>query len=259
MQIPFYKYHGTGNDFIIIDKIRNKNIVLNENMIKTMCNRKLGIGADGLMTISASDNCDFKMKYYNSDGNEGSMCGNGGRCIVSYARTHNIINTSETYFEAVDGIHKAFIEKDIVKLKMRDVHKVNEYNDGYFLNTGSPHFVKITDNINAINIEEHGKKLRNDKRFAPEGTNVNFVEINNSGTVCATYERGVEKETLSCGTGVVATAVALTLNRPQGEYSSKITTKGGTLKIIFNKHGNNFTDIWLEAETKFVFEGKIDI
>ncbi len=258
MLISFYKFHGTGNDFIIINKIKSQNIDLNTDIIKQLCNRNFGIGADGLMTMLPSNNYDFEMKYYNSDGKEGSMCGNGGRCIVAYAKMVNIIK-DKTTFLASDGVHKAIIdENNIVKLKMIDVIEIKKYDDGYFLDTGSPHFVQFTNNLDNINIEKTGKDLRFDKRFAPSGTNVNFAEIKNDYILFKTYERGVEKETLSCGTGAVATALASVVQYENIPKSVNLQAKGGKLNIYFSKtEQNSFANIWLEGETKFVFNGEI--
>ena len=259
MWIPFYKFHGTGNDFIIINKIDHPNIELNESTIKQLCDRRFGVGADGLMFMLSSDKYDFEMQYYNSDGKEGSMCGNGGRCIVNFAKMQNIIG-EDTTFLAYDGIHAAKIDKDIVKLKMIDIKGLKKYNDGYFIDTGSPHFVCLYNNLKDIDIEKSGEKLRYDNRFEPKGTNVNFVEEKPQEIEFATYERGVERETLSCGTGAVATAIALKYAASVGKYSTNLKTKGGKLKVHFVKSENNtYTDIWLEGEAKFVFDGKFEI
>ena len=259
MPIHFFKFHGTGNDFVIINKIKNPNINLSESAIKLICDRKFGIGADGLMYLLPSDQYDFEMKYYNSDGKEGTMCGNGGRCIVRFAKMLGIIE-NEAKFLAIDGVHKARIEKDIVRLKMIDVKKITKFVDGYFIDTGSPHFVKLYNNLKEINIEEFGRKLRYDSRFDPKGVNVNFVEEKPQETEFATYERGVERETLSCGTGAVATAIVLKHSSAVGKYKVKLKTKGGKLTVHFEKTDiNNYSDIWLEGEAKFVFEGQINL
>lgn len=260
MLIPFCKFHGTGNDFIIINKIKSQNIDLNTDIIKQLCNRHFGIGADGLMTLLSSDNYDFEMKYYNSDGKEGSMCGNGGRCIVVFAKMINIIE-DKTTFLAIDGSHTAIIdENNIVKLKMNDVTEIKKYNDGYFLDTGSPHFVQFVDDLKKMEIEKKGKMLRFDNRFTTSGTNVNFVEIKNNNISFASFERGVEKETLSCGTGAIATAISFVLKIKKTPKSITLLTKGGELRVYLNKINDNlFTDIWLQGKTNFVFEGKIQL
>lgn len=254
MKLQFSKYHGTGNDFIIIDGISNK-IKLDSTTIKRMCNRRFGIGADGLMIIQNSEDYDFSMVYYNSDGNEGSMCGNGGRCIVDFAGKMGLISNT-SIFEAIDGIHEAYIlEDDIVKLKMNEVEGVRKYNDGWFLNTGSPHFVKQISDISSLNIDIEGKKLRYDSRFAPEGTNVNFYEIKDGEVFARTYERGVEAETLSCGTGAVAMGIVIMYNNYIETKPIIINTKGGKLQVEGIKRDNKFTEIYLTGSVVKVFEG----
>ncbi|RLD46858.1 MAG: diaminopimelate epimerase [Bacteroidetes bacterium] len=256
MHLNFYKYHGTGNDFILIDN-RDLSINLSNKDIEFLCNRHFGIGADGLMTLENDNNFDFKMKYYNSDGNEGTMCGNGGRCIVAFAKKLNIIN-NKTHFIAVDGEHFANIyENDIVKLKMNDVNEIKKIKNGYFLDTGSPHYIEFINDIDNFDVYSNGKKLRYSKDFEPNGTNVNFVKkINKQNIFVATYERGVENETLSCGTGVTASALVYAIDNNISDFV-EIKTKGGELKIFFEQKNNTFTNIWLQGKTKFVFNGTI--
>lgn len=260
MQIKFYKYHGTGNDFILID---NRDLVLNSNnfnyeKIAQLCHRRFGIGADGLMLLENHSEADFEMKYYNSDGNLASMCGNGGRCIVAFAKKLKIIE-NKTTFLAPDGIHHAEIEKDIVSLEMSDVKEITKLNDTYFLDTGSPHHVSFCDNIEEIDIYKEGKKIRYSSQYSPKGTNVNFVEIKENNLIVRTYERGVEDETYSCGTGVTASAIAVSelMKNEEKNKEYKISTKGGNLKVCFNKQENYFTNIHLEGKASFVFEGEI--
>jgi diaminopimelate epimerase len=257
--IDFYKYQGTGNDFILLDN-RKKDIVLSNEQIKFLCNRHFGIGADGLMLLENEVSFDFKMVYYNSDGNLSSMCGNGGRCIAAFAKKLQVIG-SKARFLAIDGPHDALINDNNVALKMQDVKSI-ERGDGYFyLNTGSPHFVKTVNHIESYPVFEEGKKIRNSKRFAEVGTNVNFIERFDDYLYVRTYERGVENETLSCGTGVTAAAlVAATSNLSTEKNSCVIKTPGGFLKVSFDRVlEHTFYNIWLEGSAEFVFKGSIEL
>jgi diaminopimelate epimerase len=253
----FYKYHGAGNDFIIINNLNNEFVIENE-FIKKLCHRRLGIGADGLMLLNKSQNYDFEMQYFNSDGFEGSMCGNGGRCIVAFAKKNGLINEF-TKFKAIDGEHEAYIQSDnSVKLKMSDVENITSNEKYYFLNTGSPHYVVFVDNVAEIDVFNKGKQIRYSSEFSPAGTNVNFAEICENYIKIRTYERGVEDETLACGTGTVATALSFALKTNLNGKSVNLKTLGGDLKVYFNKKENVFTDIWLEGPTEFVFEGSFE-
>ena len=256
MKLHFYKYHGAGNDFIIINN-HDRKINLSQKQINFLCDRHFGIGADGFMELLPSGKYDFAMKYYNSDGVEGTMCGNGGRCIVAFAKETGLIGTT-TEFEAIDGIHKAILHgDDDIELKMNDItiYDVNE--DKFIVDTGSPHIVIFTENLEDIDVVTEGRKIRYSDEF-PEGINVNFVEIRNGQIFMRTYERGVEDETLACGTGTVATALAanvlLGIDSPVN-----ITARGGKLSVKFNKIKNIFTDIWLRGPATFVFEGEITL
>jgi diaminopimelate epimerase len=254
----FYKYHGAGNDFILIDN-RTNSFVADNIEIKTICNRRFGVGADGLILLNRPKErgTDFEMQYFNADGFEGSMCGNGGRCIVAFAQRLGIID-KETVFSGIDGLHKAKIlvqtgNKIEISIQMKDVLEVDLFDDGYFLNTGSPHVVKFVDNVRAINMEE-GRKIRHDLRFA-NGTNVNFAEVQNEHTIFVrTYERGVEDETLSCGTGVTAAAIAFA-KQNNTLLEVNVLTRGGKFYVHFNHKGNKFFQVYLQGETCFVFEG----
>ena len=255
----FYKYQGTGNDFILIDNRSKVFDIKRRDLVKKLCDRRFGIGADGLMLLQNTSGYDFEMVYYNSDGNPSSMCGNGGRCIANFAHRLGIVK-NKTKFLAIDGAHEAIIEKDIVKLKMNDVSSVETGNDHYFLNTGSPHYVKFVNDTAKLNVFEEGRKVRYSERFKAEGTNVNFVEKQDGKIVVRTYERGVEAETLSCGTGVTASALIARLTRvaTADEYC-EVKTPGGNLIVRFKKGANNtFTDIWLEGSAEFVFEGEVE-
>ncbi|HEX7412587.1 MAG TPA: diaminopimelate epimerase, partial [Bacteroidia bacterium] len=198
MNLHFYKYQGCGNDFIVLDN-RSKEINLTTQQINKLCNRHFGIGADGLMLLENQKGYDFKMVYYNSDGNESSMCGNGGRCITAFAQRLHLIK-DKAHFMAIDGEHTSFIADKIISLKMNDVPKIEKYEDYYFVNTGSPHVVKWIENIHDYNVFEEGKKIRYSEPFNSKGgTNVNFIQYKDDKLFVRTYERGVENETLACG------------------------------------------------------------
>lgn len=261
MHLKFSKYHGTGNDFIIVDN-RKKTVSLNQQEVARLCHRRFGIGADGLMLLlPGRDNTDFEMVYYNADGNESTMCGNGGRCIVAFAFRLNIIKNI-TRFRAIDGLHEAIVTApDHVRLKMIDVNNIEANADFCFLNTGSPHYVKFVNEITQIDVYQEGKKIRYSDRFRNEGTNVNFVQDLGDKIYVRTYERGVEDETLSCGTGVVAASISTHWLKKggNGNHKVQIETSGGILTVNFNYHMGRYTDIWLEGPATFVFEGEIEI
>lgn len=255
MKIKFDKYQGAGNDFIILTEQSRE---LSQAEIAKLCDRRFGIGADGLMIVLKSDKHDFKMKYYNSDGLEGSMCGNGGRCIANYAIA-NKLASDKMVFEAIDGLHHASLIDNYIHLSMNDVSNITEYDDGLFLNTGSPHFVKFVDNINSIDVYHEGLELADDKRFTPERTNVNFVEFDSETSKIATFERGVENETLACGTGTVAAAIAINFKGKTKKESIKFMAKGGNLCVNFTKYNNTYKDIVLSGPADFVFSGEIEL
>ena len=261
MQINFHKYQGTGNDFIIID---NRDMKFNRaanTLVAKLCDRRFGIGADGLILLQSKEGYDFEMVYYNSDGNESSMCGNGGRCIVEFAHTLGLIKDNKASFHAIDGAHEAIVKHPNISLKMNDVNSV-EMNAGYcFLNTGSPHYVSFVHSIENYNVLDEGKKIRNNTRFKAEGVNVNFVEKKYNDLFVRTYERGVEAETYSCGTGVTAAALVASLKGvATTQLDCNIKTLGGNLIVKFKRHtDNSFTDIWLEGPATFVFKGEINV
>ncbi len=260
MNLHFYKYQGTGNDFIILDNRENSIRFLNSEQIQYLCDRRFGIGADGLMLLQLREAYDFEMVYYNADGHESSMCGNGGRCLVKFAQQMGIVK--DTYrFIAIDGMHEAMIDQNgIVKLQMQDVSQVKKVDNAFILNTGSPHYVTTTNNIHSINVYEQGRAVRYSDNFKKEGINVNFVErLPDSGIFVRTYERGVEDETLSCGTGVTAAALVSAYNN-KGFNNVQIKTKGGDLAVEFEKMGEqHFSNIWLCGPAQFVFEGDITV
>ncbi|MBN8703989.1 MAG: diaminopimelate epimerase [Bacteroidetes bacterium] len=264
MNIDFYKYEGTGNDFIILDDRSESFDVSNQSTIEKLCDRRFGIGADGLMLLRNCTGYDFEMVYFNSDGKQSSMCGNGGRCIVAFANKIGVIN-AKTTFKAIDGPHEAIVEKDgIIKLKMCNVSSIEKNSDFYFLNTGSPHFVRFVKDIEQLNVFEEGRKVRYNDRFKTEGTNVNFVEFANKSIIIRTYERGVENETLSCGTGVTAAAIAAFIQDSSildiATNTVLVKARGGDLKVSFSTANNIlFENIWLQGAAKFVFKGVITI
>lgn len=253
MAIPFYKYQGTGNDFVLID---NRDLHFDKNnteLVKLMCDRRFGIGADGLILLEKDDTTQFKMVYYNADGNESSMCGNGGRCIAHFARFLGVIGDTAT-FTAIDGKHEATLEGDIVSLKMTNVSGLKEDTGSLFLDTGSPHHVMLVDDLPKYDVFSEGKRIRNEV-YGSQGANVNFVEPSGNDTFSVrTYERGVEDETLSCGTGVTAVAIAMHAWGKAGE-EVMIETPGGTLEVSFEKKGDHYENIWLKGPAKQVFKG----
>lgn len=260
MKIEFYKYHGTGNDFIILDNRNNEYPNLMAKQIKRMCHRNFGIGADGLMLLGKKDGYDFEMVYYNSDGNESSMCGNGGRCLVKFA-SHRGIFKSSYHFIAIDGEHDAEIDSDgTVSLHMQNVNSVAYRNNYAILNTGSPHFVRFAPDVKNIDVVFTGSEIRYSKEFEPDGLNVNFVEtLSEDAIFVRTYERGVENETLSCGTGVTAAAL-LSAHNENGFNTVVVKTPGGTLSVEFDKTDDqHFENIWLCGPAEFVFKGEIEI
>ncbi len=260
MPIKFDKYHGTGNDFILIDN-RKKEIELSTEQIMYLCHRHFGIGADGLMLLELEPGVDFKMVYFNSDGNESTMCGNGGRCITAYAKKLGLIE-DKARFIAIDGLHEATIANDgVVSLKMGDVKHIDKGENYFYLNTGSPHYVKFVFDVKHFNVFDEGKKIRNSDAFVAEGTNVNFIEKIEEDIFVRTYERGVEDETLSCGTGVTASALVAALKGVAiGKNNCRVRTLGGNLNVKFDKVlENTFYNIWLEGPAEFVFEGNIEL
>lgn len=258
MNIKFHKYQGAGNDFIIIDN-RHNLYDLPPKIVEHLCDRKFGIGADGLMLLENNPDYDFRMRYFNSDGKEASMCGNGGRCIVAFAHHLGIFSLS-TRFIASDGEHEASVTPSGVRLKMCNVDHVQVADEFFFLNTGSPHYVRIVENAFRTDVFEEGRKIRYAQEFQPEGTNVNFITIMPQHILVSTYERGVEAETLACGTGCVASALSAGILNKDIQNTYHIKTKGGDLKVSFKRQAENrFTDIWLEGPAVFVFQGNIGI
>lgn len=259
MQLSFQKYEGTGNDFIILNGFISDFIPSSEQIVK-LCDRRFGIGADGLMIIRKDRDTDFEMLYFNSDGAPGSMCGNGGRCMVKYAWRERLAS-AKCRFRAVDGIHDAEVlqEGSIISLQMKNVSEINLRPDGnWFADTGSPHIIKRVNNQN-IDVVQEGRAIRYSDEFAAKGVNVNFVTVTDGKLLIRTYERGVEDETFSCGTGVTAASLvahkAGWINDKSGVC--QIDTKGGPLSVRFQPHGNGYNQVWLEGPAQKVFQGNI--
>ena len=259
MQIDFYKYEGTGNDFVIID---NRDLTFQKNdktLIQSICDRKKGVGADGLILLENHDELDFSMIYFNADGSELGFCGNGSRCITHLANNLNIINDNAK-FNAIDGIHESKITNGRISVKMNDVLKseIYKYNDKYsttFVDTGSPHLIRIYENIDSIDIVKEARELKLIYSEYTNGLNINFCQISDSKIKLRTYERGVEDETLSCGTGAVASAVFLKDSDLVSNDKIEILMKGGLLCVELNKEKKLFSDIWLSGEVNMVFKG----
>lgn len=258
--LNFWKYHGAGNDFVIIDN-RTMKLELQPGFVQLLCDRHLGIGADGLISIEDAESVDFRMIYFNSDGYEGSMCGNGGRSAAAFAFERGIAS-AHCRFHAFDGIHEAWTEKRTnglfhVRLSMSDVTKFTHTEGGLLIDTGSPHYVKKVENVDLIDVQTTGSRIRYDNAISEKGVNVNFVQSKGSILKVRTYERGVEAETLSCGTGVTASAIANYLWN--GQEQSEIHTRGGILRVSLRKSDNRFTNIFLEGPVQEVFNGSINI
>jgi len=260
MQITFYKYEGTGNDFIFIDNRQNTFPKTDIKLIEKLCDRRFGIGADGLILLENDAETDFRMVYYNSDGNQSSMCGNGGRCIVAFAKRLNLIN-DQTTFLATDGLHHADVfENGIISLGMKDVSEVKIENEYVFLNTGSPHHVMLVDDLDNYDIKGNGAKIRYSDLYGKAGSNVNFVkQLSDNHFRLRTYERGVEDETYSCGTGATAAAIAMNALGKTNSNHIKLDVEGGKLEVSFDKVNNIYKNVFLTGPATFVFEGEIEI
>lgn len=256
MKIHFSKYQGAGNDFIIID---NRNALFdpsNHELISRLCDRRMGIGADGLMLLNTSDDYAFEMVYFNADGKLGSMCGNGARCIVAFAKQLDIFE-NECMFLAFDGPHYAEWTEEFVRLKMSDITSVESINDSYFINTGSPHYISFVDNLEDLDVTKEGQLIRYNERFNSEGTNVNFVQLGVKNISIRTYERGVEAETLACGTGAVACAIATFEQGRIQNNSLEVKVLGGWLKVDFQKT-EHYSDVFLTGPYQEVFKGEVE-
>jgi diaminopimelate epimerase len=256
METAFYKYQGTGNDFVMIDNREEIMSHPDQATVARLCHRHLGIGADGLILLQRHPDFDFEMRYYNADGRIGSMCGNGARCAVQFAKFLNVIK-DEAYFLAADGGHEAMVREGLVHLKMNEVQMIENCGGDYYLNTGSPHYVRFVEEIEQFNVFEEGSAVRYSSRFRQEGTNVNFVQQLQDALFVRTYERGVENETLSCGTGV--TAAALVAHLRGAESPVYIRTLGGNLRVSFERQGDVFGNIFLIGPAVQVFRGTVEV
>ncbi|MCV6631322.1 MAG: diaminopimelate epimerase [Flavobacteriaceae bacterium] len=256
MKWHFYKYQGTGNDFVIID---NRNLVFPKTAvdeIAKICDRRFGVGADGLILLENHHEADFRMVYFNSDGRQGSMCGNGGRCLVAFANFLGLFE-EQTIFEAIDGLHKAYIKNGLVYLHMQDVPKIAAFETHSFLDTGSPHHVQLVDDLDGFDVKGEGARLRYGK-YGEKGSNINFVvALGDNSFRVRTYERGVEDETLSCGTGVVAAAIAMHQKGRTSSNGVKLKVEGGELEVTFEFMQNlGYKNVVLIGPAQQIFEGK---
>ena len=260
MQIEFYKYQGTGNDFVMIDNRSNFFPKDNIQLIARLCDRRFGIGGDGLILLENDIETDFKMVYYNSDGNQSSMCGNGGRCLVAFAKKLNVIQKSTT-FTATDGVHHASIaDSGNVSLQMIDVVDIKITSEYVFMNTGSPHHIELVDDLEHYNVKESGARIRYGELYGKQGSNINFVKkIDETTFSLRTYERGVEDETLACGTGATAVAIAMNVLGETKANSIDLNVEGGKLVVSFDEKDGQFTNVFLKGPAEFVFKGTIEI
>src|ERR1043165_1568924 len=261
MNIHFHKYHGTGNDFIIIDDRAKKYDFISNEQIRRLCDRRFGIGADGLMILKEAKGYDFAMKYFNADGNESSMCGNGSRCMIKFVYNTGI-HREKYKFLASDGPHDGEIDPDgIISVKMKDVQYVKKIHGDFILDTGSPHYVKMVKDVMSADVFKKGYEIRHSKEYEEEGINVDFVEQMDKPDkiMVRTYERGVENETYSCGTGVTAAALVCYHN-DNGFNEVEVKTLGGTLSVEYERvNKDQFVNIWLSGPAEKVFEGSVDI
>ncbi|MBR9915627.1 MAG: diaminopimelate epimerase [Algicola sp.] len=258
MQFTFYKYQGTGNDFVMID---NRHAIFDKNdtkLIAFLCDRRFGIGADGLILLENHEVYDFKMVYFNADGNESTMCGNGGRCIVAFAKFLGLID-QKAVFEAIDGKHEATIADGLVHLQMQDVDRIEAFKSHVFLDTGSPHHVQLDKNLSELDVKSKGASIRYGTPYHQRGgTNVNFVtKKSNDRFSVRTYERGVEDETLSCGTGVTAVAIAMHYIGETEKNLITLLTEGGELQVTFDNTASGYHNIWLIGPATQVFKGTL--
>ncbi len=260
MEINFSKYHGNGNDFVVIDNRSNTFPAGDNELVRRLCDRNFGIGGDGLMLMEKKDGYDFHMRYFNSDVREATMCGNGGRCMIHFAYRLGVVKHT-VVFSGIDGRHEGSISgQKTVRLRMKDVTAIEQDGDAYIIDTGSPHYVVFTDDVDDMDVVARGREVRYSDKFSPGGINVNFVCVRKNGIHIRTYERGVENETLACGTGSVAAAICARLKSPLSDHTVKVYTSGGLLEVSFKTRSKSiFTDIWLTGPAQFVFEGTIDI
>lgn len=260
MQLEFYKYQGAGNDFVMIDNRSGFFPKEDTQLVAHLCDRRFGIGGDGLILLENDTDTDFKMVYYNSDGNQSSMCGNGGRCLVAFAKDLHVI-AGKTTFIATDGLHHAsFEDNGLVSLQMIDVPTIEIKKDHTFLNTGSPHHVQMIEDLEHYNIKAEGAAIRYGELYGAAGSNINFVKkIDDTTFRLRTYERGVEDETLACGTGATAVAIAMNATGQTNATAINVNVEGGKLVVSFDKNENGFTNVFLKGPAEFVFKGTIEV
>ncbi len=268
MRLSFTKMNGAGNDFILLDN-RDEKLVLDASHIALLCDRHRGIGADGVLAVEAArQGADFRMRYYNADGGEAEMCGNGARCFARFARRMGA-DKSEISFETLAGIIRASFPDNNVRVTISEPHSVRSPLDlqinertlnVHFINTGVPHAVVFTDDLGMMDISKDGEALRSHPVFAPKGTNANFVQVIAPDLIkIRTYERGVEGETLACGTGVCAAALLHHLRSGSGSPIFVEVRGGETLQVAFEESARGFRDVTLTGAADFVFEGTISL
>lgn len=260
MLLKFQKYQGTGNDFIMVD---NRTLFFPKNdtkLIEHLCDRRFGIGADGLILLENDTLSDFKMVYYNSDGNESSMCGNGGRCLTAFAKSQGVIENKAT-FNAVDGLHHAHVDSNgIISLQMIDVNTISLQLEYVYLNTGSPHHVTFVDDLSSFDVKNQGAAIRYSDLYGKAGSNVNFVQpLGENHFRLRTYERGVEDETLSCGTGATAAAIAMHALGKTTAHVIDLDVEGGKLQVAFEVNDGKYSNVHLIGPATFVYNGEIEI
>jgi diaminopimelate epimerase len=258
LESGFSKYHGTGNDFIMVDDRDESFPLEQQSLISQLCNRRFGIGADGLILIRSHPDLDFRMIYFNADGKEGTLCGNGGRCAAAFAHRLGLCDM-QTRFQAADGEHRAeLVRPDIVRLYMRTVSGIRREGDHCTLDTGSPHYCTFTTGLEALDVNGLGRKIRYSGTWREDGINVNFIQREGDHLFVRTYERGVEHETFSCGTGVVASAICAALSESNDKTAYQIRTLGGELSVSFQQTGpEKFEDIILSGPATYVFSGTL--
>lgn len=255
MQFRFVKYQGTGNDFVIIDNREGVFPIQNHTEIATLCHRHFGIGADGVILIESDEQSDFYMRYYNANGYEGSLCGNGSRCAIHYARSLGL-TVEEVHFRAADGLHHARFVHDEVALELHPVTHWKVLGNDLFLDTGSPHHIVFVPNVDAVDVPRDGVSIAHGAPYLSDGTNVNFVQIIDENTLSVrTYERGVEAETLSCGTGVTASALAAHISKKVASNKIQIQTKGGHLNVSFSPSTLGYENVVLQGPAAPVYQG----
>jgi len=258
VKIKFYKYQGAGNDFVMIDNRENL-FPIHTATIAKLCDRNFGIGGDGLILLENDAELDFKMVYFNSDGNESTMCGNGGRCIVRFAHDLEVASDNMT-FNAIDGLHHAKVDGETIRLQMINIDEVEDHDRYLFMNTGSPHHVEFVNNVKEVDVFNRGKSIRYGAPYYEKGSNVNFVEVLPDNQLkIRTYERGVENETLACGTGITAAAIASYVRGFVKSNDIAVQALGGKLSVNFEEKNNTFENVWLNGPAVRVFEGEIDL